>query len=118
VSRFVRVPSSSVCGLKLANRLDVNKALSYTQASDVNRFAALLRRAFGAPDTNSDATYSYGVHDNDTGVTVRAYSAQSGPAYGGMPDDCFEDYAGGRYVLKPEVARTLAELDTWLEQQP
>ena len=115
--RFIRMPAGTIGGLKLANRLDVNQGISYEAAIDVRRFGMLLQRAFGLPDTDSDADYSYIVHDNDTNVVVRAYSAQSGPAYGGEPDDCFVDFVHDDYRLKPEVARTLAELDAWLEQQ-
>lgn len=114
--RFVRLPEGTIGGLKLANRTDANPSLTMDAANDPDRFRSLLQRRFGAPDTNSDADFSYVVRDDDTGVTVRAYSAQSGPAYGGMPDECFVDHAGGDYRLKPEVERTLAELDTWLEQ--
>jgi len=116
-SRFIRLPAGTIGGLKLANRLDVNKALSYQEATDVERFGALLQRAFGPPDMDSDADYSYIVRDTDTDVVVCVYSAQSGPAYGGMPDECFVDFESDDYRLKPEVQRTLTELDRWLEQQ-
>lgn len=115
--RFIRLSAGTIGGLKLAARRDVNKDLSYEEATDVERFGALLQRAFGLPDKDSDADYSYIVRDSDTGVVIRAYSAQSGPAYGGMPDDCFVNFKDGDYRLKPEVERTLEELDRWLEQQ-
>lgn len=115
--RFIRMPAGTIGGLKLGNRGDFNKTLSWTESDDVERFGALLRRAFGPPDMNPDADYSYTVHDNETGVTVRAYSAQSGPAYGGRPADCFVDFENDDYRLKPEVERTLVDLDRWLEGQ-
>jgi hypothetical protein len=115
--RFVRMPAGTIGGLKLANRVDVNKNISYEEATDVKRFGTLLQRAFGPPDTDTDADYSYIVRDDDTNVIVRAYSAQSGPAYGGEPDDCFADVASGNFTLRPSVERTLSELDAWLETQ-
>jgi hypothetical protein len=113
--RFVRLAADAAGGLKLAARRDVS-ALPPDTAQDERHFGERLRRAFGEPDRNRDAAYAYAIRDTETGVIVRAYSAQSGPAYGGEPDDCFVDYAGGDYRLKPDVRRTLTELDAWLEQ--
>ena len=111
------MPAGTIGGLKLANRQDINKALTYQEASDVERFRMLLQCAFGSADKDSDADFSYILHDNDTMVIVRAYSAQSGPAYGGEPDDCFVDWVNNDFRLKPEVKRTLIDLDLWLERK-
>jgi hypothetical protein len=116
--RFVRVPAGTVGSIRLAGRADVNPALDRLQATDVDRFGALLRHAFGAPDQDSDADYSYCVRDQHTGLVVRAYAAQSGPAYGGMPDECCVAPRMNRYDLKPQAAQVLGELDAWLEQHP
>jgi hypothetical protein len=112
--RFMRLAARAVGGAKLAGRRAVNPALSHKESFDSRRFGALLAARFGVPDTGGDDEYSYPIQDLETGVRFLAYSAQSGPAYGGSPADCFIDYDRDDYRLKPEVLRALQDFEAWL----
>lgn len=114
-SQYLRLSAGIGGGVKLCGRAHVNPTLSPTDALDVERFRRKLEARFGRPDHVADADYSYSVRDNLTGVEFEAYSAQSGPAYGGAPADSFVDFDQDDYRIKPEVFRTLAAFDAWLE---
>lgn len=112
--RYTRLGPTEVGGAKLASRRAVNAALSDDEAYDVHAFGALLAARFGLSDQAGDADYSYSILDQFTGVRFRAYAAQSGPAYGGVPDECWVDAENDDYRLKPEVVSTLQEFEKWL----
>jgi len=112
--RFVRLPARAVGGAKLSGRAAVNPALTPAEAADVALFGRLLAARLGAPDHTSDADYTYCIRDQQNGVDFRAYSAQSGPAYGGSPADCFVDLENNDNRVKPGVLDTLASFETWL----
>jgi hypothetical protein len=100
--------------MKLANRHQVNPRLTREEAADPDRFRRDLEACLGPPDDSSDAEFSYCVRDRQTGLSFLAYSAQSGPAYGGEGPDCCVDFEGHDYRIRPEVLRSLAEFEEWL----
>ncbi len=113
-SRYVRLGPGEAGGVKLANRHLVNPDLSDDEVYDVRGFSALLTTRFGTPDPAGDADYSYSILDRHTGVRFEAYAAQSGPAYGGSPAECFVDYDNDDYRLKPEVMQALVDFERWI----
>jgi hypothetical protein len=114
-ARFVRLPENSVSSIKLAGRAIVNPALTHEQAMDSRRFASLLARRFGASDNEPDLDFSYSIRDTRTGYSVRVYSGNSGPAYGGAVE-CFVDYDAGDTRVREDVMQMLREFDSWLEE--
>jgi len=113
-SRYVRLGAKEVRGAKLASRYETNPTLTDDEAFDVQAFGTLLMARFGASDSAGDVYYSYAILDQDTGVRFRAYAAQSGPAYAGLPGECFVDFDNDDYRLKPEVLMTLQDFEKWL----
>jgi hypothetical protein len=114
--RFIRIAARSAGGTKLAGRRDVNPALSFEQWIDSDRFLRQLEDRFGDPDHIGDERYWYAIQDTLTGVKFAAYSAQSGPSYGGDPQESYVDFENNDYQLKPDVLRTLRDFDAWLEE--
>ena len=101
-------------GVKLCGRNAVNPSLPADNVRDPSAFLRVLRAKLGEPDNVADANYSYSIRDLQTGVEFMAYSAQSGPAYGGSPVDCFVDFENNDYRLKPAVLETLTDFERWL----
>jgi hypothetical protein len=89
-AEFVRLPCHAAGGVKLCGRRVVNPSLWYEQSIDPDHFLYGLRARLGEPDPRGDSLYSYSERDTRTGVEFEAYSAQSGPAYGGRMDDFSE----------------------------
>lgn len=113
--RFQRLTGRVAGGAKIASRRDANPRLTPREAMDVALFLALLRRRLGEPDPRSDSAFSYSVRDTQTGIVFEAYSAQSGPSYGGSPPDHFVDSEANDNRTKPEVMQVLADFERWLE---
>lgn len=113
-NRFERVPNGTVSGTKLCGREVVNPGLTQSESIDAERFLHELEARLGPPERRGDDLFTYTVRDRHTGLVFRAYSAQSGPSYGGRPTDCFEQGPAG-YRLRGEVLSVLAEFDRWLE---
>lgn len=68
----------------------------------------------GPPDgVGGDTAYSDALEDSVTRVRFRAYAAQSGPASGGSPSECFVE-VDVDHRLTPVVARTLRDFEAWL----
>ncbi len=109
---FERLPRGAAGGIKLCPRRAVSPSLSYEQAMDSARFLRGLRARLGEPDPRGDSLFGYSVRDTATGVEFEAYSAQSGPSYGGDPD-YFADLARGK--LRDDVLDALARFDAWVE---
>jgi len=100
--RFERLASGAAGGTKLC-----------AAASDDDRFRRGLEHRFGAPDVVGDAAYSYSIRDRESGLEFEAYSAQSGPAYGGDVA-CFEQGPDG-YRLRDSVRAALDAFDAWID---
>lgn len=115
-TRFIRLSPRSAGGTKLAGRLQVNAALTYEQWIDSDRFLQQLTDRFGEPDHIGDERFWYAIQDTQTGVKFVAYAAQSGPSYGGDPQESYIDFENNDYRLKPEVLQTLIDFDAWLEE--
>lgn len=81
-ARFVRADEGS-CGSKVFSRHEVSD-LSYRKALSPGRFLARLWTLYGPPPPAHDREiFRYGIEDRETGLRFCAYSAQSGPSYGG-----------------------------------
>lgn len=113
-NRFLRLPAGTAGGVKLCGRDRVNSSLTPQQARDTALFLVALQNRLGLPDDASDADYSYSVRDQQSGVEFMAYSAQSGPAYGGSPVDSFMDFERNDYRIKPIVLSVLADFENWI----
>ncbi len=81
-SRFGRVASSEAVGTGRArNRINVQPT------NDSGDFLSRLWALYGPPDEVGYEGFSYTFRDKETGVVFTAYSAGSGPAYGGFSKD-------------------------------
>ena len=116
-ARFRRLPAGAAGGAKIASRQAANPRLTHREATDVRQFLALLRRRLGEPDPRSDSAFSYSIRDTQTGVVFEAYSAQSGPSYGGSPPAHFVDPGANDNRTRPEVMQVLADFERWLESE-
>lgn len=111
--RFERLPAGEAGGAKLCGRDLANPALDAHDAIDDAQFHRLLERRLGRTDDDSDARYSYAIRDRQTGLAFTAYSAQSGPSYGGDVS-CFEP-AGAGFRLRDDVLAVLADFERWID---
>ena len=109
---FERLSRGAAGGIKLAPRRAVNPSLSHERAMDPDRFLHGLRARLGEPDPRGDSLFSYSVRDRGTGIEFEAYSAQSGPAYGGDIDH-FAEVSRGE--VRADVLEVLARFDAWVE---
>lgn len=116
-ARFKRLPGRAAGGAKIAGRRDANPRLTPREANDERQFLALLRKRLGEPDPRGDSAFSYSIRDTQTGVVFEAYSAQSGPSYGGSPPDHFIDFEANDNRTKPEVMQVLTDFERWLESE-
>ena len=116
-ARFQRLPEGTAGGAKIASRQAANPRLTAREANDERQFLALLRARLGEPDPRGDSAFSYSIRDTQTGVVFEAYSAQSGPSYGGSPPKHFVDFVGHDNRTKPEVMQVLADFERWLEAE-
>jgi hypothetical protein len=112
MSGFERLPRRAAGGVKLCGRRTVNPSLTFERAMDPARFLRGLRARLGEPDPRGDSLYSYSVRDTVTGVEFEAYSAQSGPAYGGRMH-YFTDEPPGQ--VREDVLDALTRFDPWVE---
>lgn len=111
--RFERIGAGTIGGVKLCGRDIANPQLSHAESIDEQRALRGLEARFGPPDRGGDQTYSYSIRDRQTGLEFRAYSAQSGPSYGGAPE-LFEQTSAG-YRLRDDVREVLRVFDEWVE---
>lgn len=86
--RFQR-SASSIGGSKIANRIDFHGPDAWADRELVRRmlsvgqFVSRLWARFGPPDEVGSEGFIYRLVDRETGLELTAYSAGSGPAYGG-----------------------------------
>lgn len=99
---------------KVISREKLNADLPREKANDPVHFLRKLWTAFDSPDY-SDEGYSYKIHDVQTNLKFEAYSAQSGPSYGGSVQFYNQKPFDGR--LKKEIYQTLLTFDQWIESQ-
>lgn len=116
-ARFQRLPKGVAGGAKIASRRAANPRLTVREAVNEKPFLALLRKRLGEPDPRPDSDFSYSILDTQTGVVFEAYSAQSGPSYGGYPPEHFIDLEANDTRTKPEVMQVLADFERWLESE-
>jgi hypothetical protein len=77
-SRFVRVKVSDSYGTgHIKNRYRI------LEEGDIGDYLSRLWALYGAPDLE-DKGFSYTLKDQETGFLFTAYSASSGPSYGGF----------------------------------
>ncbi len=80
--RFERVASSEAAGTgRIRNRINLQKT------DDFGDFLSRLWALFGSPNEIVYEGFDYTFRDKETGVIFTAYSAGSGPAYGGFSED-------------------------------
>jgi hypothetical protein len=110
--KFERLPAFSAGGTGLISRLYLNPSLIYSVAIDMEHFRNKLKMRFGDPD-KCDAGFSYSICEVHTGIKFEAYSAQSGPKYGGEID-LFDDQNKPHFI-REDVLDILYEFDVWIE---
>lgn len=111
-AEFERRPRGFAGSIKIIPRRNANPSLTFQQAMDPDRFLRGLRARLGEPDPSGDTLFSYLVRDRRTGIQFEAYSAQSGPAYGGSPA-YYADISRGR--VREDVMEVLTRFDAWVE---
>jgi hypothetical protein len=81
-SRFERVtPSKAIGTSRRRNRINLK------QTDDFGDFLSRLWSLYGPPDEVGFEGFTYTFRDKETGMIFTAYSAGSGPAYGGFVED-------------------------------
>jgi hypothetical protein len=80
-SRFERVATSAAMGTgRIRNRINLQ------DTNDFGDFLSRLWALYGPPDEIGFEGFTYTLRDKETGMIFTAYSAGSGPAYGGAYD--------------------------------
>lgn len=82
INRFVRVDDSLANGTSLILNREIKNPNSMT-----GDFLSRIWKIYGKPQENNYEGFSYTFMDNQTGLIFTAYSAGSGPAYGGKPEE-------------------------------
>jgi hypothetical protein len=83
-TRFVRVPRKGLLGSsKIRNRT----FSSWHPTRSTGDFLSRIWALYGPPDSVEFEGFFYAFRDTETGISFSAYSAGSGPAFGGFPVD-------------------------------